>query len=368
MKGEAAVPRWRESLGIIVLALSTVALLFVFWQLSNLNREAALDSGSMKRERLVVAMTDRVVLVMQSVFAFEHAAVLDERPNVLPALRSAAGRQINALVADFRTGDAASIAPADHGGALRKAWTEAVSVRPGPSSLQATHAVVKALEDTLQAMQDASNLTYDPSVTAQNLADVRVVELPYAMAGIDRVALYSDLAIKDRGLSLPDRFIVASSINAVRSDTDLTSDNSGQVAQFLKALIPERAAEAGRLPSIAASLYKQGHTFAAFFTNEVLLKPVPTIPRDRVDGTAALIMKSVRGGFDSFGTALDTSLARRGAIENTRSRYLYALYVIGAFFIFGAMIIVAQVIARRDRLALRRAKEESARLSAELAR
>ncbi|MDP9025683.1 MAG: EAL domain-containing protein, partial [Candidatus Eremiobacteraeota bacterium] len=147
-----------------------------------------------------------------------------------------------------------------------------------------------------------------------------------------------------------------------------TSDNSAQVAQFLKALMPDRAAEAGRLPSIAASLFKQGHTFAEFFTNEVLLKPVPTIPRDRVDATAASIMKSVRGGFDSFGTALDTSLARRGAIEKTRSRYLYALYVIGAFFIFGAMIIVAQVIARRDRLALRRAKEESARLSAELAR
>ncbi|MEO9170698.1 MAG: EAL domain-containing protein, partial [Candidatus Baltobacteraceae bacterium] len=67
-------------------------------------------------------------------------------------------------------------------------------------------------------------------------------------------------------------------------------------------------------------------------------------------------------------SALDLSLQQRGAVDKTRRRYFYVQFVFAAIFLIGAMMVFAQLAARRDRRLLRRAQEESSRLSAELAR
>ena len=369
MKSVAAgAPRWRSLLGIVILAVSTVALLLLTWQIARLDREATLSPVAMQRERMTVTMSARVVSALQSLIAYEHALVLHDEPARIPVLRADVDAHIARLIKDFRGGEASAIAPVDRGASLEKAWAVARAAKPGAGSLPHLRSVILAFETTLQAMQDASNLTYDPSVTAQNLADARVIELPGTIASIARIRVLSDLAIENGAMTLPQRFIVSGNVAALRSTADLSTDNVVQVSERLSASIPSRKAEMSRLPELSASLGKHAAAFSDEITNRILLQPAPQMSRAEVDAASSALSKEVLAAFDAFGAALDASLEQRGAAEQTRNRYLYAMYAFGALFLLGAMIVIAQLAARRDRRALRRAKEEAARLSAELAR
>ncbi|MDQ2872348.1 MAG: bifunctional diguanylate cyclase/phosphodiesterase [Candidatus Eremiobacteraeota bacterium] len=369
MNGEAAtMPRWRSLLGPALLLVSIVAIFCVSFQLTRLHREAALNPASAMRERTAIAMSARVVAAMRSVFAYEQALIVDENLASLPRLRTEAGRRIEAIVSDFNRGTSRSIAPADRGNSLLNAWNAAYSAKPGAASFKAVQAVVTALELTLQPMEDASNLTYDASETAQNLADARVIALPQALGALARVQTLVDLAIKDRALTLPQRFTLADNVGSLRSYTDLSTDDVTNISQRLSVAIPQRAAQFSHLPRIERSLYGQSRAFRTLLMDRLLVKPVPALSRNVADSAAIALAGSIRGAFDAFGNALDASLQHRADVGRMRNRYVYALYALGALFFIGAAMIVAQFAARRSRQALLRVRRESARLSAELAR
>lgn len=352
----AATPWWRGSLGIVLLALSTVAFAVALWQVTRLDREAALDPAAMNRERLVVTMSERVVVALRSIFAYQQAVALDEHLDRQPALRASASRNVKSIVEAFRNGPVAAIAPADRGRSIAQTWAAAAAAH-GPGALTAVHTSTVALENALQSMEDASNLTYDPSVTAQNLADARVIELPAALSRIARVQVFADLATKNGRMTLPERFVAASNVTAVRSLTDLSTDNISQVAARLAELMPARAADLSRLRFETEALAKNGAKFSDLLTNSLLLKPVPALSRSTVDADANALSDSVLRTFDDVGTALDASLENRGALDRARRAYVNALYVIAALFLAGVMIVIAQIVARRDRLALRHARD-----------
>ena len=369
MKGEAAVRlRWRESLGIIVTLLSTVGLVFVLTQAARLNSEAGLDRASAIRERLAVSMTARVVDAMQSVYLYQQALALRDEPARVPALRATAGSKIDALVRDFRTGDATSIAPPGVDRVLG-AWQKASGVPPGPDSVTAVRKVVVRLEEINSGMEDASNLTYDPSSTSQNLADIRVIELPIAMAGIERVRTLADLAIERHAMTLSQRVAAANGVSSLRGTTDLSAqDDVTLVTQRLTKLMPDRAASVATLPSIASKLYRQASAYADTVSNQILLLPQPAATRAQVDASSDALMRTADNAFRVFGSALDASLERRAEIQQQRNRYYYLALIFAALAIVGVMLAIAQLVAARDRRLLREAQHESARLVAELAR
>lgn len=368
MKGDSAKrPRWRSSLGIIVVVISTIALLLVYWQLSQLDREAVLSPESMNRERTAVAMSVHVVDAMQATIAFQQALTFNDRPTELPALRAAANAQIAAILKDFR-GSAAAVAPSDRGRELAESWKQAARAKPGQASLPKVHRVMTAFDDTLAAMQDNSNLTYDSSTSSQNLSDATLIELTGAISVISRVQALSGIAIVNRGMPLSERFRLSGDISVILSVTDLSSDNLKTVSRRLATLMPERAAQVLAMPTISAAVSKKAKKFVTLLSNRVLLQPVPSVSRATVDAEADALIADVHKAFDAFSSILDASLEHRGAVDKAHNRYLLAMAAIGVVFLIGIMMIVAQLIARRDQAALRRAREESARLSVEISR
>src|SRR6185312_9081459 len=81
------------------------------------------------------------------------------------------------------------------------------------------------------------------------------------------------------------------------------------------------------------------------------------------DTRAAAMRTAALRMHEAAGAALEANLAMRGQIQELRNRYFYLTFVVGAI-----MLTIAQLVARRDRIALRQAQQESARYQAELAR
>ena len=361
--------RWRESLGIIVTVISAVALAFFLWHATRVNSEAGLDPTSVARERMAVTMAQRIVDAMQSLFAYQRALALQDEHDELPQLRAQAAKRINGIIADFKTGDAASISPGNHVNAIATAWKNAATAKPGADAEGTVRKVIFALESSMGAMEDASNLTYDPSSNAQNLADIEIIELPFATAAIARMQTLSDLAIQNHGMSFADRLGAANSASRLRNNSDIsTVDYVPSVARSLAAMMPERAAELNRLPRMADTLYDRASAYGDLISKNVLLQPSPLVTKTQVDAASNSLMRTTIEDFKAFGSALDASLARRGAIQTLRNRYYYLALIFGAVLLIGVMITIAQLVAVRDRRLLREAQQESARLTAELAR
>ncbi|HEV7180354.1 MAG TPA: diguanylate cyclase, partial [Candidatus Baltobacteraceae bacterium] len=360
-------PHLRDSLGLIVTALSAVGLALVLWQIAKLNHEAGLSAASMARERMAVTMSGRMVDSMRSLRLYQRALALGETPAAQTVLKARVSGQIGGILRDFRTGDAASIAPTDGADSIAKKWGVAKAVRGWPA-VDAVSDVVYAMETALSGMEDASGLTYDPSVIAQNLADVRIIEMPIAISTVGRIRTLSTLALKNGNLTLEERLRSSNSVNALRTVTDLSNDHIPAVSQQLGLLIPEHAAEYGRLPGLANRLYHQADAYARVISKEILLKTVPSIRLETVTASSQALDQSAASVFNAFGTALDQSLERRGEIERLRNRYYYMAFVLGAVLLVGIMMVLAQVVARRDRSLLRLSQKEAARLTAELAR
>ncbi len=368
MKSEAAFRlRWRESLGLIIMVLSTVGLVFVLLQYARLNSETGLDAGSMARERMAVSMIGRIVDTMQSLFAYQHALELEDLPNV-PRFRAEADHKLRTVIEEFRTGDASSIAP-ERLNKVADAWKAAYAAKPGHGAEVQLRKVIVALESSVGSMEDASNLTYDPSSDAQNLADAVVVELPFATAAIARIRTISDEAIRSGDISFAERIAASNSASSLRSNTDFSAtDYIPLVARNLSQAMPERAAQFSQLPRISDSLYDQASNFGDLISSKILLLPKPAIAQAQVDAAANALMQSTLKGYKKFSAALDASLVHRGETQRLRTRYLYLAFLFSAALFIGIMIAIAQLVAVRDRRLLKEAQRESARLTAELAR
>lgn len=369
MKREVASrPRWRESLGIVVTILSAVLLGFMLWQISQLNRQGGLDSLTLQRERLAVSMTDRVLALERSLAAYRQAVVLDASPASASALRSDVQRQLNALSYEFHNGEAAQLGVQNHWDDVVSAWHTAVRAKPGGASIEPVTDVLRKCSDVMSSMEDNSNLTYDPSLVAQNLADVIVNGTPIALEAISRSQVITDLATKNGSMSLKQRLMLANTVSALRSLFDLSGDIVPSVTQGLGELLPERTARYAKLPQLAVDVNFTGTKYRELLSQHVLLEQAPTVSRASVDALAAQSTQKVDAMRSLAVEALDASLVRRGEIEALRNRYFYLAFIVGAILFVGIMIVIAQMVARRDRQALQRAQEESARLQAELAR
>ncbi|HVA27143.1 MAG TPA: diguanylate cyclase, partial [Candidatus Baltobacteraceae bacterium] len=368
MKREAArAAPWRDSWGIAVTLVSAVLLGVVLWQVSQMNKEAALDRATLQRERVAVAETARLLPAIDALDAFRYSLVLDLPDRAARAAQ--ADRVLDRIDGDFRYGNAAILGVNKSWSALHASWRKAFRTLPSPHAYEDTSKSVGSFIAFLSNMQDASNLTFDPNVLAQYLANAYVQETTYALMASDRLRMLLDLSAKNNGMTLARRLVLASSVNDARSGGDISDDNPPQLVTMLVKLMPERATQWRKIPGLANAMNDAGVHFADLASKHALLEPAgPSLPPSRFAAASAAFTAAAKRANAAVGQALDSSLIKRAEIQALRNRYVYLAFVLGAITLVGIMISIAQRIARRDRDALRGAQREAAQLQTELAR
>jgi len=367
MKREAAgAAYWRESIGIVVTVLTALLLAVVLWQTSRLGAEAGLDRATLARERIGIAETDRLLELLKRLDDFRDAVILD-RPDV-GALRRSVDEKMAELDPDFHRGAAAELGVTNHWETLQQRWAQIRTIAPGSSALNEITKFAHPVNEMFSSVQDASNITYDTSQSAQNLGLGFVYETPYAYSSAERLAALMGLGVKQRGLNLEERMFLANTINSVRTGSDLSGDNLPQITERLTKMIPEGAAEWKQLPVLEGRLSNTGTAFADWASRYAMLVDVPNVANDEILAHMRNMQRAALAMHEAEGSALKANLQRRGEIQEQRNRYFYLSFLIGAMMIVGIMMTIAQFVARRDRLALRQAQQESARFQAELAR
>jgi len=368
MKREAAsAAPWRDSWGIAVTLVSAVLLAFMLWQIVQMSKEAALDRGTLQRERIAVAEADRIVAAINKLNAFRYAFVLD-----LPdrAARAAdAELSLSGIDSDLSSGDAAIFGLKKKWDGAHGAWRKAFRMVPGANAYEATSKPITDTLTFLSTMQDASNLSYDPSILAQNMANTVIQETPYMMVASSRLRMLLDLAAKDHGLTLARRLTLASSVNAVKTGGDVSGDNPPAWPGMLTTLLPDRSAEWNELPGLTQATSDTGAAFGDLASKHALLEPAgPSLPPTAFAKAADAFTRAATRLHVAAGVALDAGLARRGVIQEQRNRFIYIAFIVGAVLFVSIMITIAQFIQRRDRTLLREAQRETAQLQAEIAR
>ena len=254
-----------------------VLLAIVLVQIGRMSKEAALARVTLQRERLAVAETEHLVATIDAADAYRYSLLLD-MPN-RPALAVALNRALDTVDDDFRYGDAAVLGVSKKWSDVHAAWRKALRAQPGPRAYEATSPAVGALANFPSTMQDASNLTYDPNVLAQNIANTYIQETPYAIMASARLNMLVDLSAKNGGMTLARRLFLASSVNNVRAGSDVSTDDLPHLASVLTGLMPERRVQWDQLPLLASDLSTTGTRFADLVAKHALLEPAgPTPP------------------------------------------------------------------------------------------
>lgn len=367
--GSERVPSavWRQWAAIAVTVLSAAALVIVLFQISQLGREALIDADTLARERLAVVMAVNLDPLMHDVAVYRDDAVLARSSAEIARSRDAVDRDIAILAPQYLTGPAAEFGAQAKWKEVAAAWRVARAAGNGFAAYDPSTTTTRAISALVGAMQDSSNLTYDPSIAAQNLAVLLMNDTPLGYDLTMRAQTLAKYAIAQRSLSLKERFALSGAVNSLRGRYDMSSDTIPAVIDELNRLAPERAGRSRTITDLVSALTARGAPVRTLFSNDVLLQEVPSTTDAAIDARTKPVFATVAQLHVLSRAALDDSLVRRGQISARRNSFIYLAYLLAALFVVGIMMLVAQAIARRDRVALREARQESARLTAELA-
>ncbi len=361
-------PIWRDSLGIIVTVLAATMLAFVLLQVSRLDRQARSDRTTIARERLAIAGGSSVVEAMRGVIALQSQRVFDGGARSTADATWRVDRELARIGSDIATGPLSVLGLGSQWDKVNTEWSSARRAPPGIPSLEPLHRVTLELQSVLYGMEDASNLTYDTSQSAQNLADIAFNESPLAYQQARRIQLLATLAYRTGDLPLGQRLVLANIASNIGGLADLSSDHIAKIVARLSLLAPAHAALYRRLQIDADAYAKAGNALHAFLVGSVLLSPASSIPIRLLDARVEPTARTAVAISNSAFLALDADLQARDRIETIRNRYWYLAFLLGAFTLVGLMLAIAQFVLRRDRTAIRQAQSEAARLTAELAR
>ena len=351
-------------MGIVVTVLAGVLLAFVLFQIFRLGNEAGLSRDSLTRERVAVAETSHIQGTIDALDDYREALML-RSPDLL-STRDVAQARLGALHRDFTSGSAAMFRLQAQLNAIDRTWQTSRSLSGGPDTLAEMAPLMNAVAELLSTLEDRSGLSYDPSPTAENLADAYMQDTISGISGTRRLESISALALQQHGLSLSARLDAAGNLMNLREAFDLSREQLPSAVANLNQLAPRAQWEA--LPSLAQRMEATGNGFLDLVVHDVMLQPRPMISATVLHRSAARAIDATKQVYTLSGQMLDASLAARGRIQAERNRYFYLAFVLGAILIVGIMVSIAQVIARRDRALLRDALREAARLQAELAR
>ncbi len=359
-------PGLNDALGIVVSVLAAILLAFVLFQIVRLGSEAGLNRDALTRERVAVIETNHILATVDTLDDYRYALLVQS--STVAAAREAAQSRIDALQRDFTSGGAGMFQLYPQWKQVQRQWIVARELTGGPDALPRMSGEMNAVGDLFIALEDRSGLTYDPSATAENLADVYIQQTVFGISGTRRLESIGAMALHEHGLTLSQRLDAAGNLMSLRGAFDLTRDQLPAAVTRLTELVPEGRTQWAQLPGLSQRMNAAGNAFLDLVVHRVMLQPNPTLSLAALHASAAATVDATMAVFTLSGRALDASLAARGRIQSERNRYLYLAFVLGAVLVVGIMISIAQFIARRDRALLREALREAARLQAELAR
>lgn len=365
MERRHAAPLWRASLGIVVTAIAAALLIVAVWRVLWLNNQAGNTQAQLNRERTAVAYERQLFALLVDLERFRLQLQLQREPAFDSNLRLRVDRQMSvAANATAATGDAFEVS--GDWAAIQHLWSKARNYQRVYTGSDLNR-MSRALADLIYKVEDTSGLQYESNRYSQDLADMVFAKVASAVHETMYTNLIAENAQSTGSISIPDRVRLAGLLNAMRDDVDMSADDWDAI---LKSIPPTlgTAVDATHYRVQSEALLKVGHEFRAAMNNRVLMpdRPAgdPAVTRQMAHATmaAAIVLHQ------DLSTLLDRQLQVRIGYEALRNRYIYGIVLLGAVLLIGIMLLVAEFTARRDRDALSKAQQESARLGAELAR
>ncbi|MHB8462469.1 MAG: PAS domain S-box protein, partial [Vulcanimicrobiaceae bacterium] len=358
--------RRRDWLGTALTLLAAVALLFVLTRIASISSQAGSDQTRLARERAAIAVARSMTPGLLALLDYRSATALSE-PTIAaiqkPILSSAVTR-IGHLLA---TGDAQQMGLATKWSAVETPWAKA-QTDSGAKRVSDLTDMVGAWIDIYSKMQDASGLTYDTSLFAQDLGDATLNSQPPNLAATERSRMEALLAIRKGTMTLSQRLDFATRLDAIQGLADLSPDN---IVPALKKYKLQNAAIGpliDRTIVLVGAYSRQAKLFSTTVNFGVVLKQKPTLARAKLDASAARMRRITLNTFDALTTILDAQLVQRSRLRDERDSLTVGAIIAGVLLVVGLMLLMAQFSERRSRRALVEAKRESERLSEQIAR
>ena len=365
MERRHAAPLWRASLGIVVTAIAAGLLIFAVWRVLWLNNQAGNTQAQLNRERAAVAYERQLFALTVDLERFRLQLQLQHKPPFYGNLRLTADRQMR-VVADATAANGDMFGVAANWAKIEHLWSKARNYQRVYTGKD-LNLLTFSLGNLIYKVEDTSGLQYETNRYSQDISDMIFNKVPSAV----HEAMYSNLIAENAQtggtISIPDRIHLAGLLDALYDDVDLGPDDWDAI---LKSVPPAlgTAVEADHYRIHSQALLKVGREFRTAMSTSVLVRNNPTgdpaVTRQMAHATMAAAIV-VQGDVT---TLLDRQLQVRIGYEALRNRYVYGIVLLGAVLLIGIMLLVAEFTARRDREALSKAQQESARLGSELAR
>jgi diguanylate cyclase (GGDEF)-like protein/PAS domain S-box-containing protein len=360
---------WTSWSGVVAAIVSAALLALVLAQIFRLNQFGVLDSGTLEREQLALQTSANVLDLAEAVALYRRASVVSEPPLEVASLRDDIDARMRRLGADYTSGAASVLDPQHDWASVSRAWKKARAAGPGVASITPSNSLNQKLLGTMITDNiENSNLSYDQTEAVQDLADIALITPPIVFESISRSRAIGDAGVLNGSIALRHRVALASSLNGIRDGTVLSGDHIPNLLATLTTLTPSRAATYDALPRKIAHYSDTAQRYRAMMESYVLVEQRPTLSPLTIALLATPAQAAARDLRVFAESALGDMLTRRGEIYQERKRYVYIAMLVGAVLLVALMLVIAQMVARRDGAALRRAREESERLTGELAR
>ena len=371
MQNGHAGPWSRASVGIAVTVLAALMLAFAVWQSLALELAAKGGAPALRRELTAIAYQRMLVPVFVDVQYFRWQLQMNRGVPPMPGLRGRIDRGMNALDAFTRQNSSAlEIGP--QWNAVLKDWRLVRVQRAGTRSTAIRDLVYAMGAGLIYQVEDSSGLEFDGSKTAQDLSDITFAKLPGAMDEVMHADLLTENAQVSGSIGIPERITLARLLSSLDpkngGDWDLSTDDWSAVLASVQREGIGSASDAARYARDDAAMVARGSRFWNLSNQAVVMRagPIGSAPISRRAALDAL--RATRVMNDDLTGLLQRQIERRIGLDVMRRGYLIAMIPLAVVFLVGLMLLAAELTARRDRAALERAQQESARLGSELAR
>lgn len=365
MERRNAAPLWRASLGFVVTAIAAALLIVAVWRVLDLNNAAGTTLGQLARERTAVAYQRSLFDLLVQLERYRLRAELLRNPPFSDTIRRVVDQQMS-VTANFSAAHAQTFAVAADWAAIQRRWAKARNVQRVYTG-DDLHQVCKAVNDLIYKLEDTSGIEYESNRYAQDLADMLFAKTPQGIYDASYVDLIGENAQTSGAISIKNRIMLAGGLGMLRTDVDLSSDDWDAILKSVPGKLGT-AAQAARYRAGANTMAAAGNRLASVLKDQVLMRAHPTGQPQVTRAMTSEVIGSTIAMNEDIATLLDRQLQLRIGDEVLRNRYIYGIVLLAAMLLVGVMLMVAELTARRDREALNKAHQESARLGAELAR
>ncbi|GAC1356548.1 MAG: hypothetical protein NVSMB31_17200 [Vulcanimicrobiaceae bacterium] len=354
---------WRDRFGLFMALIAGLLLFFVGARIHEVSSQTGGDLATLTRER---AALDEGALLHRTLYAFEHYRSVVVVPGASGASIAAArqeGDRAVAATSAFMRGAGAVNDVGPEWLSFTKMWKQVRLHRTSDGT--AERRASTALTAVFERLQDVSTLTYDLTFTGQNVSDMIFARVPSSVNGVTRASIEALLFMQRRSITLPQRLELAIFLHTLSRNVDLSKDYPEESLKQERALTP---AQRSAVLALVARERIETSRFLQVMQNHVLETAVPTVPASVLIARRDDAMTSLVRVNDSLIALLRGNLQRRAAFEQSRTGLYKLATLLAALLLVGLMLEIVRFVARRDRKEIERAKEESSRLSAELAR